>query len=111
MFLVPSVSAASGDESALAIIFWTYNEKIVRTNTPGSQTWYVLAIPSIIASDISNSDIDSIMKEIESRDLQDEKRSTAPLTQADDAVLFDTSHMTLDEVVQGIYDLICRKLS
>ncbi|MDD2534558.1 MAG: (d)CMP kinase [Eubacteriales bacterium] len=47
-----------------------------------------------------------VKADIEYRDNQDSQRSFAPLKQAEDAVLVDTTTMTIDEVVQTIIDLI-----
>ena len=44
-------------------------------------------------------DIDAIEKDIIERDHRDMTRETSPLKQADDAVLLDSSDMTIDEVV------------
>ena len=46
--------------------------------------------------------IEDIRKDIADRDYRDMHRETAPLRQAEDAVLLDTSDMTLDEVVAEI---------
>lgn len=46
--------------------------------------------------------IDEIEKDIIARDHQDMTREIAPLKQAEDAVLLDTSYMTIPEVVEAI---------
>ncbi|MBQ9609249.1 MAG: (d)CMP kinase [Lachnospiraceae bacterium] len=51
-------------------------------------------------------DMDKIAEDIEKRDYQDMHRDIAPLKQADDAVLLDTSDMTIEEVISKISDLI-----
>ena len=51
-------------------------------------------------------DFEQLKAEIEQRDYNDSHRETAPLKQADDAVLVDTSDMTFDEVVSAIEQLI-----
>ena len=51
-------------------------------------------------------DVLEIEKDIEERDYRDMHRKTAPLVQADDAVLVDTSDMTKDEVVRRILSLV-----
>lgn len=48
-------------------------------------------------------------KEIEERDYRDMNREVAPLRQADDAVLVDTSGMTIDQVVEKILQ-ICERM-
>lgn len=50
-------------------------------------------------------DFDQIAKDIEERDYRDSHREISPLKQADDAVLVDSSNMTIDEVVAAIIDL------
>ncbi len=53
-------------------------------------------------------DIEQIEADIIKRDEQDMTRKVAPLKQAEDAVLLDSSHMTVDEVAGVILDL-CEK--
>ena len=50
-------------------------------------------------------DIDKIEEDIIIRDKQDMSREIAPLKQAEDAVLIDSSHMTIEEVVHAILAL------
>lgn len=52
-----------------------------------------------------NCDIAQIEADIVKRDEQDMNREIAPLMPADDAVLIDSSYMTIDEVVQVILQL------
>jgi len=52
-----------------------------------------------------NPDLDEIKKGIETRDYQDMNRDIAPLKQADDAVLIDSSDMSIPEVVDKIISL------
>ena len=49
---------------------------------------------------------ESVLAEIISRDKRDSERETAPLKQADDAVLLDTGHMTPAESIQAVIDLV-----
>lgn len=46
-----------------------------------------------------------IKNDIRERDYRDMNRKISPLKQADDAYLVDTSNMTIDEVVNKIYEL------
>lgn len=48
---------------------------------------------------------EEIAADIEARDLRDTTRETAPLKQAEDAVLIDSSNMTIEEVVDAIVRL------
>lgn len=50
--------------------------------------------------------IEDIEKQIIERDERDMNRTIAPLKQAEDAVLVDTSDMTIDEVVSYLHQLI-----
>ncbi len=50
-------------------------------------------------------DINKIEADIIKRDEQDMNRKIAPLKQAEDAVLLDSSDMTVEEVVQAVLDL------
>lgn len=47
-------------------------------------------------------DIDVIKRDIEERDYRDMHREISPLKQADDAILLDSSDMTIEEVVEKI---------
>lgn len=47
-------------------------------------------------------DLQEIMKDIEDRDYRDMHREIAPLKQAEDAILVDSSDMSIDEVVNCI---------
>ncbi len=53
-------------------------------------------------------DIDAIEKDIIDRDYRDSHREISPLKQAEDAVLVDSSNMTIDEVAKTIIDLYKR---
>ena len=48
----------------------------------------------------SGADLDSVMAEIRRRDEQDSRRETAPLRPAEDAVMVDTTGLTIEEVVE-----------
>lgn len=53
-------------------------------------------------------DFEAVQKDIEERDYRDMHRKESPLKQAEDAVLVDTSNMTIEQVVQEIQK-ICRE--
>lgn len=55
-------------------------------------------------------DLEKLQKEIEERDRNDSTRSNSPLRRAEDAVLVDTSDMTIDEVVSYIRKKIQEKV-
>lgn len=50
-------------------------------------------------------DLVKIQEDIEERDYRDMHREVAPLKQAEDAVLVDSSYMTIDEVVEKIIEI------
>ena len=50
--------------------------------------------------------LDEVRADIEYRDRQDSERAFAPLRQAEDAILVDTTNLSIEEVVQTILDLI-----
>jgi len=52
----------------------------------------------LIAKGISVT-LDSLLRDIRERDARDAGRAAAPLRPADDAVLLDTTELTIDEVV------------
>ena len=49
---------------------------------------------------------DEIEKDIINRDHQDMTREISPLKQAEDAVLIDSSHMTVEEAVDAVVALL-----
>ena len=53
-------------------------------------------------------DLQKIEKDIIERDERDMNREISPLRQADDAVLVDSSYMTIEEVAEKIISLINR---
>lgn len=55
------------------------------------------------------SDIREIERDIEERDYRDMHREHSPLMQARDAVLLDSSDMTLDQVVEAIFSIAAQK--
>ena len=52
------------------------------------------------------SDFDQLVKEINDRDYQDSHRENSPLKQAEDAILLDTSNLSIDEVVDAINQML-----
>lgn len=53
--------------------------------------------------------IEAIKKDIAERDYRDMNREVSPLEQAEDAVLVDTSHMTIEQVVATIIEIYGEK--
>jgi cytidylate kinase len=56
-----------------------------------------------------NVQLEEVVKNLNERDRIDSSRSDSPLRKADDAVLIDTSHLTIDEQVQKVLDLVKEK--
>lgn len=54
-------------------------------------------------------DIDRIERDIIERDNRDMNRKNSPLKKADDAVVVDSSNMTIDDVVVRILDIVAEK--
>ena len=55
-------------------------------------------------------DFETVLADIQQRDWQDINRTEAPLKQAEDAVLLDTSDLDFDQAVQAVLDLIDKKV-
>lgn len=55
--------------------------------------------------------LEAIIQNLEKRDLIDSTRAESPLVQAPDAILLDTSHMTIEEQVEWVIELADRKLA
>jgi cytidylate kinase len=49
--------------------------------------------------------MDSLLRDIRERDARDAGRAAAPLRPADDAVLLDTTHLTIDEAIARVLAL------
>jgi len=67
-------------------------------------------LDELIARGEKNVTFQSILADIKERDHRDMNRPVAPLKQADDAVLLDTSLMTIEESVCAIKDIIEKRL-
>lgn len=57
-----------------------------------------------------DTDYETVLEDIRRRDYQDSHRATAPLRQAEDAVLVDTSEMDLEESFQTLKSLILSRV-
>ncbi|MBR4800229.1 MAG: (d)CMP kinase [Clostridia bacterium] len=55
-------------------------------------------------------DYDTLLKDIIQRDYNDSHREVAPLKQADDAVLLDTTNMTIDQVIEAVKKVVEEKV-
>jgi cytidylate kinase len=56
-------------------------------------------------------ELNTILKEIQQRDYQDSHREIAPLKQAKDAVLVDTSNLDIEGVVAAIREIVGKKIA
>lgn len=56
-------------------------------------------------------DYDTILKEIVQRDKQDRERAAAPLKQAEDAVLLDTTQLNLEQSVEALLKIVRARLN
>ena len=54
---------------------------------------------------------EDILKDIIQRDYQDMHRETAPLRQADDAVLVDTTNLDLEQSAEEIVKIITKRIA
>lgn len=54
---------------------------------------------------------ETVLKEMQERDLQDSTRALAPLKPAADAILIDNTKLSIDEQVEVLYQYIMAKLS
>ena len=53
-------------------------------------------------------DLKTLQAEIAARDKKDSERALAPLVQASDAMLIDTSDLTFEQVVDKLFELIIK---
>lgn len=58
----------------------------------------------------SNQSFEEVLKDINERDFQDRNRAVAPLKQAADAIVIDTSDMTAEQVAEAIINKIQEKI-
>ncbi len=56
-------------------------------------------------------DYDTLLADIKQRDYNDSHREVAPLKQAEDAVLLDTTYMPLEEVIAAVIGIVESKIS
>ena len=54
---------------------------------------------------------EQVLKDVQQRDYQDSHREIAPLKQARDAVLLDTSELDIDGVIAAMKDIIAKKVA
>lgn len=54
---------------------------------------------------------DEVIRDLRARDERDRNRTDSPLRPADDATILDTTHMTLEEVVQAAESIVAARLA
>jgi CMP/dCMP kinase len=54
---------------------------------------------------------ESVLQELRERDKRDRTRAESPLKPAEDAVIIDSTHLSLDEVVARVEEIIAKRLS
>lgn len=57
-----------------------------------------------------NVDYETILNDIKERDFKDSNREISPLKQADDAILIDTTSITIEQVVEKIINLVNERI-
>lgn len=67
-------------------------------------------LDELVAKGEKNLTFQKVLKDIEERDYRDMNRPVAPLKQARDAVLLDTSDKTIDESVAAILEIIEKRI-
>ena len=55
------------------------------------------------------SELDAVLDELRVRDLKDSTRLHSPLQRADDAIIIDTTHLAIGEVVNKIVNIVNHK--
>ena len=58
-----------------------------------------------------NVDIQEVLKNLQERDYIDSHREVSPLTQAEDALVLDNSHMTMDDQVKWLKEVIAKRFN
>ena len=61
------------------------------------------------AAEMPGAKIEDVLKNLEERDYIDSHREVSPLTQAPDAVVLDNSHMTMQDQLEWLKDLITER--
>ena len=61
------------------------------------------------AAEMPGASIEDVLKNLEERDYIDSHREVSPLTQAEDAVVLDNSHMTMADQVEWLKALIVER--
>ena len=62
-----------------------------------------------LTGNMENISLDDVVNQLQTRDKKDSTRSMSPLRQAKDAILIDTTHLTIDEQVNTIIGIVNQK--
>lgn len=54
--------------------------------------------------------LEAVIKDVQARDQRDSERATAPLVAADDAVILDTSDLSVDQAIKAAIDVVQDRL-
>jgi len=88
------------------VVFKDAFSKFFLTASPqvrGERRWKELKEKGI------NQPIEEVVAEIIRRDEQDSQREIAPLKPAEDAIIIDTSNLTIDDVISKMYQIVYEK--
>ena len=66
-------------------------------------------IDLVSVGDKKVSELDAVLDELRVRDHKDSTRDHSPLKKADDAIIIDTTHLAIDEVVNKIVNIVNHK--
>lgn len=55
-------------------------------------------------------ELDEVLKDLEERDYKDSHRAISPLSMASDAILIDTTALSIEEVCNKITNIVCERL-
>ena len=66
-------------------------------------------IDLVLVGDKKASELDIVLDELRVRDHKDSTRDHSPLQKADDAIIIDTTHLAIDEVVKKIVNIVNHK--
>ena len=63
----------------------------------------------VVSGDKNANELNSVLEELNDRDHKDSTRDHSPLKKADDAISIDTTHLTINEVVEKIINTVNQK--
>ena len=63
----------------------------------------------VVSGDKNANELNSVLEELNDRDYKDSTRDHSPLKKADDAISIDTTHLTINEVVEKIVNTVNQK--